>query len=110
MARSISINGFSHTGKQLFKVHPFWWQLCDIEANPGFVKIEDKYFTQYDLRLSIQEFQELHHRLRFRLENDACNSPSWIKVTYQRLAVLDDAVGFRSNEYSHFIVRIFEGD
>jgi hypothetical protein len=111
MASMFCVKGFRKDDPKqaAFHVEPIWWPRDEIRKDPRMIS-EGTMFDDYEARLTGDEARELHERYRHSEVPEKFSDEHWRKVIQPRLRTLDSALIQNPDEYSHFLIAIYEWD
>lgn len=109
MGYVLSIRGYSkNDGKQIFYLEPFWWKNKEFKENPLVKEVTDEGFLDYEATLSAAELREMHEYFKPYVKDDWYQTEKWQEMINRRLKELDWATNEGINEFSHFIVGLYD--
>jgi hypothetical protein len=105
----LSTRGYSKTDcKESFYLELFWWREQEFTEDPLIKKIVEGGFLDYEAKLSAEELLEMHEDFKPYLRDDWYKTEEWQKLLKKRVGVLHWATGEGAEEFSHFIVGLYE--
>lgn len=110
MAFLVRVIGYSKETKEpSFEMEPPWWPDRELREDSKFQSSNTSGgYLDYVAHLSVEEARAMHERFRPIATQGVYEYSGWQKVIRPMLDELDLVFGSRAQEFSHFLVGVFE--
>ena len=109
MAYMLAVKGYSKTtGERLLYIEPSWWRQVEIKQDPRLKEVVEDGILDYEAKLSVDEMREMHEYFKPSATTGFYATENWQKSIQPKLTALDSALTERADEFSHFIVGLYD--
>lgn len=109
MAYFVRVVGHARSdGRASFTMEPPWWDRRELQELVDFREQISHGYLDHQAELSVERTRELHDHFRPHATSGGYAYEGWQNLIRPMLRDLDDVLGPRAHEFSHFRIEIME--